>query len=110
MNKNIISISNIALKKIKDILKETNKKNILFAVNGGGCNGFEYQLKPSNVNLIKGNELYIQDNVNIHICSKSLIYILGTHIDWKQDIMEQRFVFSNPLAKSKCGCGTSFNI
>ena len=37
------------------------------------------------------------------------IYI-GTEIDWKEDFMGARFVFDNPQAKSKCGCGTSFSI
>ena len=35
--------------------------------------------------------------------------ILGTKIDWKEDIMGESFHFDNPMAQSKCGCGTSFN-
>ena len=108
--KNIITISNIAIKQFHKILKETNNKNIFFSVKGGGCNGFGYELEPNNIELKKGNELYHQDGVNIHICSKSLFYLLGTHIDWKKDIIEQKFIFNNPMAKSSCGCGTSFNI
>ena len=39
----------------------------------------------------------------------SLIHLLGTEIDWKKDIMGESFHFNNPMAKSKCGCGTSFS-
>ena len=37
------------------------------------------------------------------------MHILGTEIDWKEDIMGQGFVFDNPMAQAKCGCGTSFS-
>jgi iron-sulfur cluster assembly protein len=44
----------------------------------------------------------------IHICGKSLMHVVGTHIDWEKDIMGESFKFDNPMAKSSCGCGTSF--
>jgi len=108
--KNILIISNVAINQFKIILKETNTKNIFFSVKGGGCNGFGYELIPNNKMLKRGNELYQQDGVNIHICGQSLFYILGTRIDWKKDLLEQKFIFHNPIAKSSCGCGTSFNV
>ena len=46
---------------------------------------------------------------SIHVCGKSLMHILGTEIDWQNDIMGQTFKFNNPMAASSCGCGTSFN-
>ena len=70
----------------------------------------EFIVSVWSTSIIKaGNELFQKDGVNIHICNKSLFYILGTHIDWKKDIIEQKFIFNNPMAKSSCGCGTSFN-
>jgi|TARA_B110000211_G_C14046277_1_gene539117 iron-sulfur cluster assembly accessory protein len=107
--KNIITVSDLAIKEFQRVLKETNNKNILFSIKGGGCNGFEYELIPNNLDLLKKNELFQKNGVNIHICNKSLFYILGTHIDWKNDIIEKKFIFKNPMAKSSCGCGTSFN-
>ena len=58
---------------------------------------------------MKGNELFNDSGVEIQICKKSLMYVIGTEIDWKKDIMGETFTFSNPLAKSSCGCGSSFN-
>ena len=44
------------------------------------------------------------------ICdSKSLLYLEGTTIDFKDEIMGRGFVFSNPNATSSCGCGSSFS-
>lgn len=40
----------------------------------------------------------------------SLMYILGTKIDYKEDDISAEFVFDNPLATSTCGCGESFSI
>ncbi len=48
------------------------------------------------------------EDIVIHICGKSLMHVIGTHIDWERDIMGEAFKFDNPMAKSSCGCGTSF--
>ena len=41
---------------------------------------------------------------------KSLIYLLGTKIDYIENIMESRFTFENNKIISKCGCNKSFNF
>ena len=38
------------------------------------------------------------------------MHLIGTEIDWNQDIMGESFKFDNPNASMKCGCGTSFSI
>jgi iron-sulfur cluster assembly protein len=107
MNKSIINITSIALKKLKMIITENNMKAIRLSLKTGGCNGFEYNLEPT-LTLEKGDEYFSKDGVNVYICSKSLLYLVGTNIDWKKNIMGETFVFSNPNATSKCGCGSSF--
>ncbi len=45
------------------------------------------------------------------ICDpKSYLYLNGTEIDFKDEIMGRGFVFSNPNATSSCGCGSSFSV
>ena len=116
----IITISNKALQQFRLILKQNKTKSIYLSLIGGGCNGFEYNLKPTNSNLLDGDEIEIftenenlnyskKNDVTLHICGKSVLYLLGTHIDWTDDIMGQAFKFNNPNAVSKCGCGTSFS-
>ncbi len=107
--KHIITISEMALNKLGTILKEHNKLAIRFSVKGGGCNGFNYQLKPTNKPAEKLDEVVKIDNVEIHVCNSSIMHLLGTKIDWTEDIMGQGFKFENPMAQSKCGCGTSFS-
>ena len=106
----VISITKKAFPKLKKIMKNHNVKRIMFGVKGGGCNGFEYILQPTNKTPGKSDEVVKNNDVEILVCSKSLFYIIGTEIDWKDDIMGQKFEFNNPNASSKCGCNTSFSV
>ena len=49
------------------------------------------------------------EDFEIRVCNNSIMHLLGTKIDWKEDIMGQGFHFEKPMAQSKCGCGTSFS-
>ena len=96
-----------AVPQLKNILK--NNKYIFFGIKGGGCNGFKYILKP--INKIDKKDIEIDvENIPIAICGKSLMYIIGTEIDWKEDYMGSRFVFNNPVASGTCGCGSTFSV
>ena len=107
--KTLITVTDIAIKQMRSILKEHNKNYMRFYVKGGGCNGFNYQLKPTNTVPDKLDEIVKIKDLEIHICNMSVMHLLGTNVDWKQDIMGQGFHFENPMAQSKCGCGTSFS-
>ena len=115
--KNIITLSKSAFQQFRRIHRETASKAIVFGLKGGGCNGFEYQLTPTNKELRPGDDLQIirkddrnrnvhpsDEDVVVHICGKSIM-----HIVWKKDIMGESFKFDNPSAKASCGCGTSFS-
>ena len=104
-----ITASKLATDKLQDILQKSNKNAILFYVKGGGCNGFNYKLKPTDEIPDKLDEIVKVDDIEIHVCNSSLMHLLGTTIDWTEDIMGQGFTFQNPMAQSKCGCGTSFS-
>jgi len=108
MSKNIITVTKSAIQKLSMIMKENKSKAIFFDIKGGGCNGFEYRFKPINT-INNKNNVYEKDGLKIEVCDKSLLYILGTEIDWKKDIMGESFKFNNPLSKNSCGCGSSFS-
>ena len=106
--KKIIEISVAACKKLSNIARYKNVSSIFFRIKGGGCNGFNYILEPTNKNPDKLDEIIERPGYKLIICNASLIHILGTQIDWKKDIMGEGFHFENPMAAAKCGCGTSF--
>tara|TARA_B110000967_G_scaffold177923_1_gene192334 strand:+ start:58 stop:399 length:342 start_codon:yes stop_codon:yes gene_type:complete len=110
MSKKIISVTCSALKQLKQIAKFNNSNGILFSVKSGGCNGFEYKFEPINTSSNEGHNIVVEDDLKIEVCEKSLFYLLGTKIDWDEDIMGRRFIFDNPMAEASCGCGTSFSM
>ena len=55
-------------------------------------------------------DISMNTNKNLYLCNKSLMFILGTKIDYIEDIMGSRFDFKNEQIDSKCGCGTSVNF
>ena len=112
MKKNVINVTKLAQKQLKNMInnKSYDNKTILFSVEGGGCNGFRYNLEPISDEPKKIDEIIKLDDFKINVCGKSLLYLLGTTIDWTQDIMGNRFIFENPNATGKCGCGTTFSI
>jgi iron-sulfur cluster assembly accessory protein len=106
---NIIKITKNAGTKLIQIAKQNETKSLLFYVKGGGCNGFNYKFKPLHEEPCKLDEVVPYRNINVVVCGKSMLYLMGTTIDWKNDIMGESFHFENPNAGAKCGCGTSFS-
>ena len=104
--KSICKLTIIHLK----ILSQDQYKYILIGVKGGGCNGLKYYIEPTNDKPLKRDELINIDNLNIIICGKSIMHLIGCHIYWKQDTMGSRIEFNNPNAKTKCGCGDTFSV
>jgi iron-sulfur cluster assembly protein len=75
---------------------------------GGGCSGLSYQIKfePRERSTDKVFEF---DGVKVFIDPKSMLYLDGMTLDYKESLMYSGFSFENPNAKKSCGCGTSFS-
>ena len=106
----MIKASSKAVNQLKHILGKN--KAIFFGVKSGGCNGFEYKLQPvsEGTNGDKFDELISVSGVPMIVCGRSMFMLLGTEIDWKEDHMGSRFVFTNPNASGTCGCGSTFSL
>ena len=109
MKRKLITLTASAIQQLKAIVKSENSAGILFSVKSGGCNGFEYKFEGVKTFTNHKNTL-VEKGLTIEICDKSIFHLLGTKIDWSEDIMGKRFTFENPLAKASCGCGTSFSV
>ena len=79
------------------------------SVSGGGCSGFQYgfefdtQRAPDDIVVEK-------EGVTVLVDSMSLMYLLGSEIDFVEDLIGASFQVRNPNAQSSCGCGSSFSI
>ena len=103
----MIQITNAAKKMLVSSWKNGGKKYLELGVKSGGCSGFKYYLKPSN-DKQKFDEVIKINEAKLKIEGTSQIHLIGTEIDWKEDLMGNRFVFNNPNSTIKCGCGESF--
>ena len=74
-----------------------------------GCSGLAYSVdyvteaKPFDEAIeTPGGTLYVD--------GASVLYLVGSTMDWVEDDFTAGFVFNNPNAKGSCGCGESFTV
>jgi iron-sulfur cluster assembly protein len=111
MESELINITDKALQQIKTISAAENpegSKGLRLAVTGGGCSGLSYKIEFSEPRE-RDNVLSL-DGVKVLIDPKSLIYLKGIVLDFRDGLNGKGFVFDNPNAKNTCGCGESFSI
>ena len=108
----MISVTDKAKSRITE-LRETEGHspdyNIRVAVKGGGCSGLMYDLHFDNTTK-ETDEIFEDKGVKIMVDKKSLLYLLGTTLDFSDGLNGKGFQFINPNASRTCGCGESFSI
>ena len=106
-----ITITESAKEKVADILAEENNPAIALRVfvQGGGCSGFSYGFTLDEVKAEDDFEIE-QPNFKILVDSMSYQYLVGSTIDYKEEVMGSSFTITNPNAQSTCGCGSSFSV
>ncbi len=109
----VVILSETAAREIKTIIQsqelDAEKVRLRVGVKGGGCSGFSYLLDLTETQK-ETDEVFEQHGVKIIIDPKSMLYLGGVTVDFKDEIMGRGFVFSNPNATSSCGCGSSFAV
>lgn len=108
-----IQLTETAAREVKAIIDQqgldAGKTRLRVGVKGGGCSGFSYLLDLTE-NQKDRDEIFDKHGITVVCDPKSLLYLNGTTIDFKDEIMGRGFVFSNPNATSSCGCGSSFSM
>ena len=116
----MITITELAAKEVDHISEQQQngksgdngdasaKMYLRVGVKGGGCSGFSYTLDLTET-IGDQDEKWTQHGVDVICDSKSLLYLDGTTVDFKDEVMGRGFVFTNPNATSSCGCGSSFS-
>ena len=94
-------------------LKQTEstkeEKNLRVSVSGGGCSGLMYNLSFDH-QLNESDQVFEDNEVKILVDKKSLLYLLGTTLDFSDGLNGKGFQFINPNASRTCGCGESFAV
>ncbi|EPX83654.1 HesB/IscA family protein [Salipiger mucosus] len=101
-------VTDRAYARLSEIGAAQQGKVLRVAVEGGGCSGFQYEIKlddPSDDDLVleHSGERVVVDSV-------SQPFLAGAVIDFTEELIGARFTIENPNATSSCGCGTSFSM
>jgi len=106
-----VILSATAAREIGTIIQQqeldAEKVCLRVGIKGGGCSGFSYVLDLTE-SVKPTDEVFEQHGVRVVCDPKSLLYLAGVTVDFKDEIMGRGFVFNNPNATSTCGCGSSF--
>jgi iron-sulfur cluster assembly accessory protein len=105
----------ILTEKAIEMIKSTMERESLdgsglrVGVVGGGCSGFQYSLDLEKEPKA-GDLQFDHEGLKIFIDPMSAQYLNGTTVDYVETAYASGFSFSNPQAKSTCGCGSSFSV
>ncbi|WP_206242504.1 HesB/IscA family protein [Novosphingobium terrae] len=74
-----------------------------------GCSGLAYSVDYVNAANAFDEKIETPGGV-LFIDGASVLYLVGSVMDWVEDDFTAGFVFNNPNAKGSCGCGESFTV
>lgn len=106
-----LQITDAAAERIKYLLEKRGKPSagIRLGTKTAGCSGLKYDVdyvdEPNPM-----DELVEEKGVKLYIDSMSLMYLLGSTMDYAEDTFSTGFTFTNPNEKGRCGCGESFTV
>tara|TARA_B110000881_G_C18067535_1_gene267212 strand:- start:55 stop:381 length:327 start_codon:yes stop_codon:yes gene_type:complete len=106
----MITVTDAGAERVKHFLTERGSGlGIRVNIKTTGCNGYAYNLEYADQVEEDDNE-FDSNGVKILVNHKSLLMMMGTEIDYKQDGMTGGFEFKNPYEDATCGCGESFTL
>ena len=76
-------------------------------VQGGGCSGFQYGFAFEQ-DQSEDDTAVENAGITLLVDPLSFQYLMGSEIDFKDDLQGARFIVNNPNATTTCGCGSSF--
>ena len=111
MNKQIITLSESAANRIKEIMAKAEKDSVgvRVGVKSGGCAGMSYVMEYAK-EINPSDEIIEDKGVKVFVDPGAIMYLLGTEMDYKKEDFSSTFVFKNPNETERCGCGESFKI
>ncbi|HTF19904.1 MAG TPA: iron-sulfur cluster assembly accessory protein [Chryseolinea sp.] len=108
----MITVTDKAKEKIIELRKEEGRavfNNVRVMVKGGGCSGLMYDLNFDD-EVKPADQIFEDKGIKILVDKKSLLYLVGTVLDFSDGLNGKGFQFINPNATRTCGCGESFGV
>lgn len=108
--KNLVTITEQAKTYLLNACSSEKSSAIRLEVIGGGCAGFSYKWELSDKKDPLDIVVDIDDSHQLIVDDTSLMYVIGTEIDYEQKLGSSSLVIRNPNETSSCGCGKSFSV
>ena len=102
----IVNLTEEAKQHMATMLKQHDKPAIRLGLKGGGCAGFKYEWSMEDDIKADDEQIKIENGLFV-VDPASVMYLLGTTIDYKKEIFGSYFDIKSPNATSSCGCGES---
>jgi iron-sulfur cluster assembly protein len=109
-NGEVVGLTARALRQIGKIREEEkipDDNYLRIGVKGGGCSGMSYTLGFDH--KTEHDLEYTIGEVKVIVDKRHALYLEGTSVDFKDGLDARGFIFTNPVATSTCGCGSSFS-
>lgn len=106
-----VKFTDAAAEKVKCLIEEEKNPNLKLRlyISGGGCSGFQYGFSFDE-NVSEGDITVENGDVALVIDPMSIQYLMGSEVDYVENLEGSQFVVRNPNATTTCGCGSSFSV
>jgi iron-sulfur cluster assembly accessory protein len=106
----MISMTDDAARKIVALAAEKGlpEAGLRVKVVGGGCSGLSYKMDLDAPR--DGDKVFEHAGAKLVVDRKSFLYLNGTELDYRDELMTSGFMLRNPNVKRSCGCGSSFAV
>ncbi len=107
----MITVTETAARKIQTLMAKQGKEGqaLRVFVQGGGCSGFRYGMTFDERER-PGDLVVEAHGLRVFVDRKSLMYLDGSEIDYRDALQDNGYKINNPNAIGSCGCGHSFQL
>ena len=108
----VITVTENAIAKIRELCHNNHKYAVRLSIKGGGCAGYSYDWGFADESEIAATDelLNFGDGAKFTIDAASVMFIIGTELDYVHEVFGSKFEIKNPNTKSACGCGESISF
>ena len=107
----IMSLTDAAAERVREIMEDSDKPvtGVRVGIKNAGCAGQAYTLDYV-AEAVPGDDHVEDKGVHVYVEPKATLFLLGTVMDFEEDILKSGFTFKNPNQTGECGCGESVHL
>ena len=104
-----VTLTQAAEAQIVKLMRRGGSQGLRIGVKKGGCAGMEYTMAYVD-SIDPHDEVVEQNGARVMIAPMAQMFLFGTEIDYRVDLLESGFKFNNPNVTEACGCGESIKF